>query len=121
MLARGPVDAPVITFSSMPPLSSEEIVLMLTAGEIPRNELATTQQQRAGRLAMFFGRQLLMQFGADEAAAERLEIRTGEELTEQATPTYYLEYRLDERWSVTGEYDRFNALNAGLKWRLYSK
>jgi hypothetical protein len=121
MLMRGPADEPVVTFSSTPPLSSDEIVLMLTAGELPRTETPAVGQQRASRLALYFGRELLTHFGVDEATAERLEIRAGEDVTEQGAPTYYIEYRLTDRFSVIGEYDRFNALNASLKWRIFSR
>jgi hypothetical protein len=32
-----------------------------------------------------------------------------------------VEYKLTDRWSLVGEYDRFNALNAGVKWKIYSR
>jgi hypothetical protein len=52
---------------------------------------------------------------------DRLSLRSGEEVSETGQPTQAIEYQLDKRWSVYGEYDRFNQFNAGLKWRLYSK
>jgi translocation and assembly module TamB len=121
MTVGGTADQPLITFSSTPPLSSEEIVLMLTAGELPRSEFAFTTQQKASRLALFFGRDMLLRLGVGEETAERLVIRSGEEVAEQGGLTYYIEYRLSDRWSVVAEYDRFNALNAGLKWKIYSR
>ena len=41
--------------------------------------------------------------------------------SDEGRPTYDVEYKLDNRWSVTGEYDRFGDFNAGFKWRVYSK
>jgi translocation and assembly module TamB len=118
---EGKVNDPRILFSSSPPLRSEEIVLMMTAGEIPQDTSQHTGTQKTSRAAMFLGRDLLNRFSRDRETAERLTIRSGEYVTSQGQLTYYIEYKLNDRWSLVGEYDRFNALNAGLKWRLYSK
>jgi translocation and assembly module TamB len=116
----GPADAPIVQFTSVPPLSSEQIVLLVTAGEIP-TQSHLTSEQRAQTVAVFLGRDLLTTLGFSDAGESRLTFHSGEQLTEQGGPTYNLEYKLSERWSLTGEYDRFNAYNAGLKWRIYSK
>jgi hypothetical protein len=70
---------------------------------------------------MFLGRDFLGRILGIDGGAERLTIRSGEYMTDKGEQTYYLEYRLTDDWSVVGEYDRFNALNAGLKWRIFSK
>lgn len=119
--ARGPADQPNIEFSSTPGLSSEQIVLLLTTGKLPRDQAALGQQQRVTRIGVFLGRNLLTKFGPGEGSADRLTIRTGEHISEQGKQTYSAEYKLTDRWSVVGEYDRFNAFNLGLKWRVYSR
>jgi translocation and assembly module TamB len=121
MEGSGPVDAPVLQFSSTPPLSSEQIVLMVTAGEMPRLDRSLSTQQRAQTLALFVGRDLLTKLGFGDESEQRLTLHSGEQLSEQGRPTYNVEYKLTDRWSLVGEYDRFNAFNAGLKWRVYSK
>ena len=122
MEATGPVDAPVVQFSSIPGLSSEEIVLMLTAGQIPRGIGATAStQQRAQGLALFVGKNLLSDFGLGGGGEERLTVRSGEEISETGRPTYDIEYQLTGRWSIIGEYDRFDQYNLNLKYKAYSK
>jgi len=121
MEMTGPADEPRMTFSSTPPLTSEQIVLMLTAGELPRAEFALTDQQRAAQLGVFLGKDFLTRFLGSDSAADRLTLRSGEQITDEGNQTYYLEYRLTKDWSVVGEYDRFNELNAGLKWKIFSK
>jgi translocation and assembly module TamB len=121
MELSGPADSPLIQFSSTPPLSSEQLVLMLTAGELPKNELTLTPQQKAQTVGLFFGRDFLSKLGIGDEGEERLTIRSGEEISEHGTPTYTLEYKLSDRWTLVGEYDRFNDFNAGFKWRVYSK
>jgi translocation and assembly module TamB len=121
MEVSGPVDAPILQFSSTPPLSSEQIILMVTAGELPREERSLSTQQRAETLALFVGKDLLTRLGFGDKQEQRLTIHSGEQLSDQGRPTYNVEYSLTDRWSLVGEYDRFNAFNAGLKWRIFSK
>jgi translocation and assembly module TamB len=120
MEVTGTAEAPALQFSSTPPLSSEQVLLMLTSGEVPQAENPVTTQQRASRLAMFLGKNLLSEFSGTGGAADRLSVRSGEYMSEQGQPTYSLEYRLSKHWSIVGEYDRFGDFNAGLKWRIYS-
>src|SRR5262249_7939163 len=40
MQAEGPADQPVIQFTSVPSLSSEQIILMVTTGQIPRDDFS---------------------------------------------------------------------------------
>lgn len=121
MEVSGSAESPVIEFTSTPPLSSEQILLMLTTGELPKQQNGFSTEQRAGRLALFLGRNLLSEFGAGAGTADRLTIRSGEYISDQGKPSYSLEYKLTDRWSVVGEYDRFGAFNAELKWRLFSR
>jgi len=121
MDVSGNASAPIIVFSSTPPLGSEQILLMLTAGEVPRSDFSLSMSERANRLALFFGKNLLTQLGFGDNTAERLVIRSGEDITERGGTTYNIEYKLTERWSATAEYDRYNQLNAGLKWKILSK
>src|SRR5258708_39441992 len=93
-------------FSSIPPLSSEQLVLMLTAGEVPKGTLTLTPQQKAQTVAVFFGRDFLTRLGLGDESEDRLTVQSGEEVTEQGKPTYSLEYKLNQRWSLVGEYDR---------------
>jgi len=120
MEVSGPATQPLIQFSSTPPLGSEQIVLMLTAGQLPRSEYTLSTQQKAQTLALYVGKNLLSQFGFGHDS-ERLSIQTGENISETGSLTYHVEYKLSERWYLVGEYDRFNALNVGIKWRIYSK
>jgi translocation and assembly module TamB len=122
MEVTGPVDQPVVQFSSIPGLSSEEIVLMLTAGQVPRGAGTTASTtQRAQGLAVFVGKNLLSDFGFGGSGEDRLTFRSGEEVTETGRSTYNIEYRLTDRWSVIGEYDRFDQYNLNVKFRAYSK
>jgi translocation and assembly module TamB len=121
MQVSGTVDAPIIQFSSTPPLSSDQILLMVTAGELPQGNFTLTPQQRAQTVALFLGRDLLAKLGYGGETQPRLTIRSGQEVSEQGRQTYAVEYKISDRWSLVGDYDRFGDYNAGVKWRVYSK
>jgi len=118
---NGPADGASVVFSSTPPLTSEQILLMLTAGEIPQSDYTFSSSARAGRLATFLGKDLFSQITGSDPSEERLTIRTGEGISDTGRLTYSVEYRLSDRWSIEGEYDEFNAFNADLKWKIYSR
>jgi translocation and assembly module TamB len=121
MQVSGTADSPVIEFTSTPPLSSGQILLMVTAGELPQGTYNLTPQQKAQTMGMFLGQDLLTKLGLAGQGQPRLIVHSGEEITEQGKPTYNVEIRLTPRWSLVGEYDRFGDYNGGVKWRIYSR
>jgi translocation and assembly module TamB len=117
----GLADRPDIEFSSTPGLAPEQILLMLTSGEMPLNETASSAQQRAGHVAMFVGKNILSRLGLGTGAEDRLTLSSGPSEIQPGTQTYGFEYKLSDDWWVTGDYDQFGGLNLGLRWRFYSK
>lgn len=120
---KGPADGADILFTSAPALTSEEILLMLTAGEMPQGQgrFTYSTQDRAGQLATFVGKDLFSRFSGSGTTEERLTFSTGENVTAEGRLTYSAEYRLSDRWSIIGEYDQFGAFNAYLKWKVLSR
>ncbi len=121
MELTGPASKPVIQFISTPPLSSEQVLLMVVSGELPQRTFSLSAQQRAQTFGVFAGRSLLTQFGLGESTADRLTIRSGEYLSQTGQPSYSVRYRLDPNWAVIGERDEFNSFNLMFRWRVYSK
>lgn len=119
MEITGTAADPLVTFSSSPPLEAKQVLLMVTAGELPRDEITYGGAQRAARLGTYLGQSLINNFGGEDADADRLTISTGERVSRQGRETYDIEYQLNERLTAVGEYDEFDAYNAGLKWRLF--
>ncbi len=121
MEITGTATAPSVIFSSNPPLESGQVLLLVMAGEAPHDEITYTDRQRVARVGAFLGQTLLSSFSGDSDAADRLTLASGERVSEQGRETYSFEYRLNDRWSLTGEYDEYDDYNAGFKWRVYSK
>lgn len=114
----GTLDAPVIRFSSSPPLNSEDILLMVSAGELPRHSMDPTTADRLAKFAFILGQDLMRKLGAAEPGEERLTFRTGERISARGKVTRHIELRLTDAWSLVGEYDEYDELNAGVKWRV---
>lgn len=117
--AGGTTAAPTLTFSSNPPLESADILLLVTTGQPPKDEMnAPTNQQRLTRLGTFLGSGIFQNFGGTE---DRLEISSGEQVSEAGRETYRAEYKLTDRLSLIGEYDQYDDYNAGVSYRIYTK
>ena len=115
---------PRLMFNSDPPLPSHEVLLMLTTGQMPRTSDAFTTSERAQRLAMFIGQNLVRRFGIGGTTVEgedRLVVRSGAEFSREGGETIHVQYHLDDRWSVVGEKDRFSAYNGGIQFRIINK
>jgi translocation and assembly module TamB len=117
----GPATAPEVLFSSTPPLSSSQILSLLTSGQLPGDTGVLNRTARAERLAMFLGNDVISRFLGNEPVQERLTINSGQRISQSGKATYSVEYRLNNRWSLVGEYDQFDTLNAHVKWKIYSK
>ncbi len=123
MEVTGSASDPRLQFSANPPLSSQEVFLMVTAGALPDDTRSFSTSERARRLAFYLGKNLASDFGigGGGAGGERLTVRSGENFTREGRETVYVQYDLDKRWSAVGEYDRFDAYNGGIKFRLIDR
>ena len=123
MEAAGPASEPRLLFTSDPPLTSQQVFMMLTTGAIPGDEHSIGTSDRASRLALFLGRNLAagLGIGGSYGGDERLEIRSGEDFTRAGRETIIVQYDIDGRWSLVGEYDRFDEYNGGIKFRIIDR
>lgn len=120
MELTGTGSSPNLQFYSNPPLSSEEVLLLVMAGEPPRSDVEYSSAQRATKLGAYLGRNLINQFTGNQDREERLMISLGEKVSQGGKETYQIEYYLNGRWSLVGEYDEFDDYNAGVKWKVFS-
>ncbi len=114
----GTAAQPVTTFSSSPPLEARQVLLMVMAGEMPHDEIVYGSTQRVARIGAYLGQSLITTFGGESTDADRLSITTGERVSEQGRETYDIEYQLNDRFTLVGEYDEYDDFNAGIKWRV---
>ena len=115
----GLLPSPLITLSSTPALESGDVLLMVMTGRPPTGESTSSSAERFALLGAYLGRGIFQDLGI--GGEDRLEFSTGEQVSEQGRETYEFDYKLGEKWSLVGEYDRFDGYNAGLKWRVYTQ
>jgi hypothetical protein len=95
---------------------------MLSSGAVPGDSNAIATTDRARRMAFFLGRNIASGLGLNSGGGnDRLVVRSGEDFTRSGGETIYVQYDLDGQWSVVGEYDRFDAYNGGLKFRIINR
>ena len=118
LAVTGDLPTPVITLSSTPVLDSTDVLLLVMTGRPPTEDTQTSSVQRVALLGAYLGRGVFEDLGFN-GGEDRLEISSGEQVSQQGKETYAFEYKLNDRWSVEGEYDQFDSYNADLKRRIY--
>ena len=108
---------PNIRFTSSPPLSSEQILLMVMAGDVPDANFNYSASQRASKIGSYLS-QGLFSSGGKDGSGGRFSLVTGNDLSEQGKETLEMEFKLDERFQLLGEYDEYDAWNTGVRWRM---
>jgi translocation and assembly module TamB len=117
----GSANDPVVLFGSAQGLSPDDVVLMLTAGSVPSSDRQESDSMRAGRLALYLGRDIFSTLLSENGEASKLEVRTTEGVSPFRKETQVIEYHFTEDWSVLGEYDEFGDYNVDAKWTIYRK
>lgn len=106
---------PQVQFRSSPPLSSEQVLLMVMAGENPEGMFDYSATQRASKLGSYLSKGIFSSGGSGDS---RFSLSSGANLSEQGKETLEMEYRLSESFQFVGEYDEYDAWNGGIRWRV---
>jgi translocation and assembly module TamB len=115
----GKASSPNVAFTSSPALESDQVLLMVMTGAAPKNEVTQSSSQRFASIGVFLGSSLLGSLSADAGDSDRLSVATGEKVSRQGRETYDIEFKLSDRWTLTGGRDEFDEYNAGVKWRVF--
>lgn len=121
MQVSGTAAEPILQFSSTPTLENADILLLVTAGRIPQGGTEMSSSSRLSGLGLFLGSTFLAELGLVDPYSDRLRIRIGEDVSAQGRDTIQVEFRINERASIIGEYDRFDAYNLDFKYLIYSR
>ena len=109
---------PQVRFSSSPPLSSEQILLMVMAGENPEGRGEYSSSKRASKIGSYLTKGLFSSGDSSGGIGSRLSIDSGENLSRQGKETMDIEFKIKEWLQLVGEYDEYDAWNGGLRWNL---
>lgn len=127
----GSVSEPELELSSVPPLSSEDILLLLLTGRMPGTALDRDQGADAAEtVIVFLGRDLLTRLLSGEgesadALLERIELQTGADVTQTGGSTAQVRVRVagaaqgeGRAVYLRGERDIYDRYNYGLRFVL---
>jgi translocation and assembly module TamB len=129
MRVSGDLEEPVIDVSSLPPLSREDLMLLVLTNRPPGEQLTLKSGQRAAAdVAAYIARDVISNWfdhgvtDADESWADSLEVETGQEVSDTGVDTVrarlrLLKGRLGEGADIylTGERDVYDHYNFGLR------
>jgi translocation and assembly module TamB len=116
----GKATAPNVTFTSSPALDSEQLLLMVMTGAAPKTDnVSKSTTDRFAGVGYFLGQSLIGNLFGTSDQPERLTVQSGERVSEGGKETYKIEYKLSDRWSLTGERSVYEEYNAGVKWRVF--
>lgn len=121
--AAGPYDQAVVTLSSVPPASNDQLLLLVLTGQSP---LFASGQRfvSAGNLAFYFGQGVAGRlFGeTGRGILDRLQLNIGQDISRGGNETLAAQYRLTQNWLtdrdilyLTSERDIYDDYNAGAK------
>jgi autotransporter translocation and assembly factor TamB len=129
VVIQGPLDDPAVTLSSSPALPNDELLLLLLTGQPSRQESGTSLKSKGTTNVMvYLGRDFLNKWLEDESGAgdetilDRFELDFGRDVTMSGEQTIESSFRLSEQtigtgriYYLTGEKDKYDAYNYGLK------
>jgi len=126
---EGPYDEPVITLSSIPTLPNEDLLMLLLAGQPPKNIGARSNTNRQGlNIAVFLGRDFITRLFGNESddtfedILDRFDVEVGRGITQKGEDTINSQFRVaddvlikGDSLYLTGERDLFDYYNGGIK------
>jgi translocation and assembly module TamB len=123
------LDNPVVTLASDPPLSHDDLLLLLLTGQPPKTVGGRSPREGASaNIAVYLGRDFLdrwvQQRDADskESVLNRLDVDVGRGVTQSGEETIDAQFRLargviwhNDTLYLVGEKDVFDNYNTGIK------
>ena len=128
VLVDGPLDEPVVTLTSSPPLATEDILVLLLTGKPPTLDGSPTTSRANRRITLYVAQGLVQKWlGTDDdtgvgALADRLELDVGRDITRSGQDSVFVQFHLSDNvlgtknsLVITAERDLYDAYNAGIR------
>jgi len=131
VVMQGPLDEPIYTLSSSPALPNDDLLLLLLTGQPPKEEQVAepgTLGRGTTNVMVYLGRDFLTKWleqddmTSEESILDRFELDYGRAVTKSGEQTIESTFRLSEKevgekrvYYLSGEKDRYDAYNYGLK------
>ncbi|MBX3461708.1 MAG: translocation/assembly module TamB domain-containing protein [Planctomycetes bacterium] len=123
MSITGRYDQPVVQVSSVPTLPPQDLIVLLTTGQLPSTLAAQGVTGQARFVGGYLAKEVFERyFGSEstergESLFDRLTIETGREVSQSGTESVLVEYLLVPRLSIRLERDAYEDYNMGVVLR----
>ena len=123
MAITGRYDRPEVTFSSVPPLPPQDIVVLLTTGQLPSTLVERGPEGQARFVGGYLAKEVLESYFGSQSTErgenlfDRLTIETGREVSPNGTESVLVEFELTKNLAVQAERDAHEDYNMGLVLR----
>jgi len=115
----GSADDPEVAFTSSPALSSDQILLMIIAGEDPSGTVDYSGTRKASSIGTYLSTGIFSSANGDTSTLlNRLNLEWGNKLSRRGRETMDLEFELNDSFQLLGEYDEYDNWNGGIRWRI---
>ena len=124
--AEGPLDRVEILVNSSPPLTQQELYVLVTTGVMPDTLRRQGLQGRATMVGGYLAQEIVdFYFGSDSTErgptlVDRFHFYSGQEISRNGVESLTVDFDLvqDETFALRGERDIYEDYNMGLVWRL---
>ncbi|MBL8750104.1 MAG: translocation/assembly module TamB domain-containing protein [Planctomycetes bacterium] len=123
MAVSGRYDRPQVVLSSVPPLPPEDLVVLLSTGQLPSTLAGRGSEGQARFVGGYLAKEIFESyFGSDStekgsSAFDRLTIESGREVSKNGVESVLVEYELLPDFAVQAERDQHEDYNLGLVLR----
>ncbi len=123
MAVSGRYDRPQVVLSSVPPLRPEDLVVLLSTGQLPSTLAGRGSEGQARFVGGYLAKEIFESyFGSDStekgsSAFDRLTIESGREVSKNGVESVLVEYELLPDFAVQAERDQYEDYNLGLVLR----
>lgn len=123
MAISGRYDQPLVQLSSVPPLPPQDLIVLLTTGQLPTTLVERGAEGQARFVGGYLAKEVLETwFGSEstergESMLDRLTIETGREVSQNGAESVLVEYELEPNVALQVERDQYEDYNLGLVLR----
>lgn len=123
MSISGRYDQPLVQLSSVPPLPPQDLIVLVTTGQLPSTLVAGGAAGQARFVGGYLAKEVLETWFGSESTErggsllDRLTIESGREVSQNGTESVLVEYELTPKVSVQVERDAYEDYNLGLVLR----
>jgi hypothetical protein len=119
----GRYDRPEVLLSSVPPLPPQDLITLLTTGQLPSTLTEHGMQGQARLVGGYLAQEVIEAwFGSDstergDSIFDRLTIESGREVSTNGVESLLVELALNDRFALQAERDKYEDYNMGVVLR----